>query len=414
MEAKRILLIGGNFYPEPTGIGKYNGEMIEWLAKHGFDCTVVTTYPYYPHWKLQSPYTRRWFWFNTEIRVTEGENTNYIKVYRCPHYVPKKPNGKKRILLDLSFALSALVKITHLLVKKKYDIVITVVPPFHLGLLGILYKRIKKAKFIYHVQDLQIEAARDLQMIKSERMLRSLFGMERYILDQADLISSISDGMIRKIAEKSQKEVQFFPNWSNIELFHPITDKTKLKERFGFAPGDKVVLYSGAIGEKQGLHCIIEAASALRDRSDLRFVICGSGPYKEKLMQMAQKKKLSNVVFLPLQPLDLFNDFLNMADVHLILQKAGASDLVMPSKLTNILAVGGLSIITAEPGSSLYDTVEKYGIGLLAPSEDSVALVESIEKALYDDHTVIRRNSREYAENFLSIDGILGRYFESV
>lgn len=414
MEAKRILLIGGNFYPEPTGIGKYNGEMIEWLAKHGFDCTVVTTYPYYPHWKLQSPYTRRWFWFNTEIRVTEGENTNYIKVYRCPHYVPKKPNGKKRILLDLSFALSALVKITHLLVKKKYDIVITVVPPFHLGLLGILYKRIKKAKFIYHVQDLQIEAARDLQMIKSERMLRSLFGMERYILDQADLISSISDGMIRKIAEKSQKEVQFFPNWSNIELFHPITDKTKLKERFGFAPGDKVVLYSGAIGEKQGLHCIIEAASALRDRSGLRFVICGSGPYKEKLMQMAQKKKLSNVVFLPLQPLDLFNDFLNMADVHLILQKAGASDLVMPSKLTNILAVGGLSIITAEPGSSLYDTVEKYGIGLLAPSEDSVALVESIEKALYDDHTVIRRNSREYAENFLSIDGILGRYFESV
>ena len=414
MEAKRILLIGGNFYPEPTGIGKYNGEMIEWLARHGFDCTVVTTYPYYPHWKLQSPYTRRWFWFNTEIRVTEGENTNYIKVYRCPHYVPKKPNGKKRILLDLSFALSALVKITHLLVKKKYDIVITVVPPFHLGLLGILYKRIKKAKFIYHVQDLQIEAARDLQMIKSERMLRSLFGMERYILDQADLISSISDGMIRKIEEKSQKEVQFFPNWSNIELFHPITDKTKLKERFGFAPGDKVVLYSGAIGEKQGLQCIIEAAAALRDQSDLRFVICGSGPYKEKLMQMAQKKKLDNVVFLPLQPLDLFNDFLNMADVHLILQKAGASDLVMPSKLTNILAVGGLSIITAEPGSSLYDTVEKYGIGLLAPSEDSVALVESIEKALYDDHSIIRRNSREYAENFLSIDGILGRYFESV
>src|SRR3954464_15004186 len=25
MQAKRILFIGGNYYPEPTGIGKYNG-----------------------------------------------------------------------------------------------------------------------------------------------------------------------------------------------------------------------------------------------------------------------------------------------------------------------------------------------------------------------------------------------------
>lgn len=419
MNTKRILLIGGNFYPEPTGIGKYNGEMIEWLARHGFDCTVVTTYPYYPHWKLQKPYTKRWFWFNKEVRIAEGENidgenTSYITVYRCPHYVPENPNGKKRMLLDLSFAASSLLKITHLLLKKKYDIVITVVPPFHLGLLGILYKRIKGAKFLYHVQDLQIEAARDLQMIKSQRMIRSLFGMERYIMDQADLISSISDGMIRKIEEKSRKEVQFFPNWSNIELFHPIEDKAALKRSFGFDAKDQIILYSGAIGEKQGLHCIIEAALALRNKEHFKFVICGSGPYKEKLMELAQRRNLGNVTFLPLQPLDLFNKFLNMADVHLILQKAGASDLVMPSKLTNILAVGGLSIITAEPGSSLYDTVEKNGIGLLVPSEDSASLARSIEKALCTDHSFIRKNSREYAENFLSIDGILSRYFESV
>jgi colanic acid biosynthesis glycosyl transferase WcaI len=40
-----ILLISPNFTPEPTGIGKVNGEMINWFAKNGFNCDVITVYP---------------------------------------------------------------------------------------------------------------------------------------------------------------------------------------------------------------------------------------------------------------------------------------------------------------------------------------------------------------------------------
>ena len=47
---KKVLLISQNFTPEPTGIGKYNGEMMNWLAVNGYDCSVITTYPYYPQW----------------------------------------------------------------------------------------------------------------------------------------------------------------------------------------------------------------------------------------------------------------------------------------------------------------------------------------------------------------------------
>jgi colanic acid biosynthesis glycosyl transferase WcaI len=411
MNTKRVLLIGGNFHPEPTGIGKYNGEMIDWLTRHEYDCTVVTTYPYYPHWKTQSPYTKRRFWYSKEMRVIGPGNTDCIKVHRCPHYVPERPSARKRILSDLSFSFTSLFKVLQLLLKKKYDIVLVVAPPFHLGFLAILYKRFRNAKFLYHVQDLQIEAARDLHMIKSRRILRSLFEMEGYIMANADMISSISEGMIRKITDKSQKKVHLFPNWSNMELFYPIADKGPLKKQFGFNPDHKIILYSGAIGEKQGLHCIIESAYALRHQPHVRFIICGTGPYKEKLVQLAGD--LDNVIFLPLQPLDEFNEFLNMADVHLVLQKARASDLVMPSKMANILAVGGLSIVTAEPGSSLYDMVENHQIGLLAPSEEAASLSEIIEKALSQDHSDIHRNSRKYAEDFLSIDGILSRYFDA-
>ncbi|RYZ24697.1 MAG: colanic acid biosynthesis glycosyltransferase WcaI, partial [Chitinophagaceae bacterium] len=94
-ECKRILLIGGNFSPEPTGIGKYNGEMINWLAANGYDCTVITTYPYYPHWKIQSDYKKASSWYTKESIQTAGRKT--VTVFRCPHYVPNNPTGLRRI-----------------------------------------------------------------------------------------------------------------------------------------------------------------------------------------------------------------------------------------------------------------------------------------------------------------------------
>lgn len=80
---KNILLISHNFSPEPTGIGKYNGEMIDWLAKNGYDCTVVTTYPYYPYWKVQPPYKNRWY--KKEI-INYPQSNSLLTVYRCPSY----------------------------------------------------------------------------------------------------------------------------------------------------------------------------------------------------------------------------------------------------------------------------------------------------------------------------------------
>ena len=411
--SKRLLLIGGNFSPEPTGIGKYNGEMIKWLAAGGYDCTVITSYPYYPEWKVQPPYDKHKNWYKKEVIESNGQGGK-ITVYRCPQYVPDKPTGKKRIMLDFSFAVSAFFKVLQLLPRKKFDVVISVVPPFHLGLLAVLYKKFRGAKFLYHIQDMQIEAARDLNMIKSPKVIKALFGLERYIFKNADMVSSISDGMMRKIQEKAGKDIFFFPNWVDVSLFHPIEDRIKLKTEYGFDINDKIVLYSGAIGEKQGLESILKTADTLRADQQLKFLICGSGPYKEKLMADATALGLSNVIFFPLQPFEKFNHFLNMADVHLVIQKGNASDLVMPSKLTTILAVGGLALITANDGTSLHDLVKKHNMGILVNAEDQQALTDGIVRAMADNAAELARNGRLYAENHLSVGKIMSRFEEAV
>jgi len=410
---KRILFIGYNFSPELTGIGKYSGEMMHWLADKGHDIIVLTAYPYYPHWKVQEPYRKNRFWYRKEVR--QYESGGRLHVLRCPMYIPQNPSGLKRMLLDSSFSVTALSAMLPMLFQKKYDWVITVAPSFQFGLLGILYKKIKRAKHLYHIQDLQIEAAQDLGLIRSKNLLKMLYSTESYIFKKTDVISSISEGMIARIEEKAQKPLVFFPNWTETDSFFPIKNRAPLKDQFGFDVDDWVVLYSGAIGEKQGLEAILHAANALRVYKKLRFVICGTGPYKEVLKNKTAQMKLDNVRFLPLQPKEKFNAFLNMADLHLVIQKAKASDLVMPSKLTTILAVGGLALVTANSDSSLYSIVNKYQMGLLVAAENQEALNEGILKAFQNqENALVRQAARRYAEEYLAIDKIMQSFDEQL
>ncbi|MCU7547505.1 WcaI family glycosyltransferase [Chitinophagaceae bacterium LB-8] len=404
---KRLLLIGGNFTPEQTGIGKYNGEMINWFSNRGYDCTVITTSPYYPQWKVQQPYSNKWY----KKEVIKG-NSSDITVYRCPQYVPGQPSGLKRLIQEVSFNLSSLLSVLRILAKKKFDYVVTVVPPFYLGLHAVLYRKLRGAKFLYHVQDLQIDAAKELNMIQSEGLINTLFNVEKYILKNADVVSAVSTGMIRKMKEKTMKDVVFSPNWVDLKNFYPLTGKGKLKHQFGFAEDDKIILYSGAIGEKQGLEMILTSASKLKAHKNLKFVICGTGPYKDILEATAIQERLDNICFFPLQHLDGFNAFLNMADVHLVIQKKGASDLVMPSKLNNILAVGGLVLVTANPGSSLYQVVDENNIGILVEPENEVEFTKALIRICSMEHSEIKQNARKYVEDHLSMDEVLSRFIK--
>jgi colanic acid biosynthesis glycosyl transferase WcaI len=377
--------------------------MMNWLAQQGYDCTVVTTYPYYPQWKIEKEYKRRSYWYSRE----QKEN---VQVHRCPHYVPSTPGGIKRMMLDLTFTVSAFFKILQLACGRRREIVMVVAPPFVPGFLGVIYKWLRGAKLVYHVQDLQIEAARDLQMVRSKKIIRLLFGMERFILKRTDQLSSISTGMVKKMEAKTGRDIVFFPNWSDTTRFFPLADKDLLKEQFGFSQADKILLYSGAIGEKQGLDILLHAAGSLKELPELKFIICGTGPYKENLQAMANEMGLDNVHFLSLQPAEKLNHFLNMADVHLVIQKADASDLVMPSKLTNILAVGGLAVVTAVPGTSLFDEINDHQMGIVAESENIASFVDAVKRSITTDCSQLKHNARKYAENYLSIEKVMQRF----
>lgn len=415
MKKKKILLIGHNFSPELVGMGKYNGEMIDWLSCNGYDCTVITSFPYYPFWKVQAPYTKT-HWYKKEIKHYTDSNST-LTIYRCPTYIPKNPTGKQRTIQDFSFILSKFFVISKFIAtNRKFDLIITVAPPFHLAYLGLMLRNMTGGKLLYHVQDLQIEAARDLKLFSNKNVLSMLFRTERKILKSADYVSSISKGMINKIKAKLDREVIFFPNWVDTNYFFPLTTpREQLKIKWGYNPDDIIYLYSGAIGVKQGLEAILIIAEELTESESIKFVICSSGPYNDQLAEEAQLRGLKNISFLSVQPIESFNELLNLADLHLVIQKANAGDLVMPSKLTTILAVGGASIITAAKGTSLYEMVNDHNFGyIVEPGNHELLTKQILQIKLDADLDKKRENARNYAVKYLNIDKVMTDFVNEV
>ncbi|MFD2963932.1 MULTISPECIES: WcaI family glycosyltransferase [Olivibacter] len=392
-----------NYAPELTGIGKYTGEMGSWFAQRGHKVAVVTAMPYYPEWRVHKDYSKRGW---------HKEIIDNAEVFRVPIYVPKNVNSVKRIIHELSFIVSVFPIWFTFLFKRKYDIVVNINPPFHLGLYPFLYSKLRNAKLVTHIQDLQIDAAKDLQMIKNKALLNFMFKFEKSLLQRSDMVTSISIGMRRKIIAKQVPEDKFrmFPNWVDSKVITPLSQRESLRIEWGIPFSDKVILYAGNLGEKQGLESIITIAERLKNLTNVHFVIVGSGAGREKLEGLAIGKGLSNVKFFPLQPYEKLSALLASADLHLVLQKKSASDLVMPSKLTSILASGGCAIVTAIPGSSLYDVIHENTLGILTEPENEEALMAGILTALNSDLKKYRDNARNYAATNLDKNQILTRF----
>jgi colanic acid biosynthesis glycosyl transferase WcaI len=397
----KILICSLNFAPEPTGIGKYSGEMAAWLAAHGHEVRAVVAPPYYPQWQVDPSY--RWPPFRRE-------EWNGVDVWRAPLWVPKLPGGGARIVHLLSFAFTSFPVMLFQMFWQP-DLVISIAPAFFCAPAALVTARLCGARAWLHMQDFEADIAFRMKLLKGALLQRTILRMESWILRRFDSVSSISGRMVHKLLEKGvpPERVQFFPNWVDIGHIRPTSSSGSYRSQLGIAADAIVVLYSGTLGNKQGLMVVPATAARLAARNDIVFVVCGDGVMKPELE--AACAGLSNTRFIPLQPFERLGDLLCMADIHLLPQSLGAEDLVLPSKLSGMLASGRPVIATCQSGTELDTVVSTCGI--VVPPEDSAALADAICR-LADDPTLrthLGRCARAYAEDNFDRDIVLERIF---
>ncbi|WP_337082194.1 colanic acid biosynthesis fucosyltransferase WcaI [Escherichia coli] len=404
----KILVYGINYSPELTGIGKYTGEMVEWMVQQGHEVRVITAPPYYPEWQVGAKYS------SWRYRRENGDAT----VWRCPLYVPKQPSTLKRLIHLGSFALSSFFP---LMAQRRWkpDRIIGVVPTLFCTPGMRLLAKLSCARTLLHIQDYEVDAMLGLGMAgngRAGKVAKLASAFERSGLHNVDNVSTISRSMMNKACEKgvAPEKVIFFPNWSEVSRFRevPETLVMALRQRLGLPDERKIILYSGNIGEKQGLESVITAAEQLREQPWL-FAIVGQGGGKARLEKMVSERGLDNVKFLPLQSYEDLPALLAIGDCHLVIQKRGAADAVLPSKLTNILAVGGNAVITAEPQTELGQLcLDNPGIAVCVTPESVPSLVDGIKQAL----KMPKRNTvaRAWAERSLDKEHVLNQFIADI
>lgn len=400
----RVLLYGLNFWPELTGVGKYTGEMAQWLAKGGHAVQVVTAPPYYPDWQVPASYSaaryQRQVW-------AQGEG---VHITRCPLWVPAKVSTMRRLLHLASFALASLPALWRAL-RTRPDVLMVMLPTLFAAPGALLIARLWRVPTWVHVQDFEVDAMFDLGMGAGGGLARRLAAaVESALLAGFDRASSITPNMVARLAAKGVPAGRCveFPNWVDLAAVFPLTGPNVFRAQLGVADDDVLVLYAGNMGEKQGLDLVIDAARALAGHPKIRFVLAGSGAARTRLERDALG--LANVVWLPLQPMDKLNDLLNAADIHVLPQRADAADLVMPSKLTGMLASGRATVGTAAFNTQLGQVLDVAG-RRVNPG-DLPALVQALCDLAHDTpgRRQLGQQARVYAEQHLGLDAILGRF----
>ncbi len=395
----RILIYGLNYAPELTGIGKYTGEMASWLAARGHEVRVVTAPPYYPAWRIRDDYR------NTMYRTERvaGEPV----VFRTPLYVPEKPSGTKRVAHLFSFMLGSLPVMLRQIFWSP-EIVWTVEPTFFGAPLALFTAFAAGAESWLHVQDFEVDAAFDLGLLPAKGPVHTFaLWLERLFTGSFARVSSISAKMVERAVAKGMapQRTVLFPNWVDVDAIHPqAIEGNPFRRELGLE-GRLVLLYSGNMGNKQGLELLAPLARAFADDRRVHFLFCGDGAFRPQLEVLVGG--LPNVTLLPLQPFSRLNDLLNAADIHLLPQRAGAADLVMPSKLTGMLSSGRPVIATADAGTQVAHVVA--GRGLVVPAEQPEALYQAVRR-LIDDSALrveLGQAARRYAVEHLGKEQVL-------
>jgi colanic acid biosynthesis glycosyl transferase WcaI len=404
----RILIHGINFHPESAGVGKYTGEMADWLAAAGHEVRVITAPPSFPQWRVTPGY-RAWRYDWQPL----PSQPRKMEVCRCPIWVPSDPKGLKRVLHLASFALSSL-PIMLWQIRWHPDLVLLVEPTFCCAPQVLLSARLSGAKSWLHIQDFEIDAAFELGDLTSSRGQALAHAFERWLLRKFDRVSAISGQMVGRLKLKGvdPSRCMHFPNWVDTKVIYPLPRPSSFRHELGIPENVVVALYSGSMGKKQGLDLLVDAARQLSHVTDLRFVFCGDGSYRQVFVEKA--RGLTNVDILPFQPPERLNELLNLANIHLLPQRAGAAGLVMPSKLTGMLASGRPVLATATEGTELATALR--GRGIAVSPGDLDAFASALFELASDSDLRLRlgNEARRYALSHLNRDEILHRFERSM
>jgi colanic acid biosynthesis glycosyl transferase WcaI len=392
-----VLIVGSSYAPEETGIAPYTTGLAEHLVERGHAVTVVTGMPSYPQWRVYPEYRGL-------LRTTERRGG--VEVRRIRGYIPQKQSTVRRGLFEASFLLGALSALR----VPRPDVLLGVMPALSGGVVARIAARRFDRPYGLVFQDLTGPAAGQSGIAGGGHAARPISAVEGWAARGATAIGVIAEGFrpYLQLLGVDPARIRRVRNWMHVEP--PRVDRAATRRRLDLPMDAVICLHAGNMGYKQGLGNVVECARlAVQADPRLLFVLMGDGNQRPQLVDLAQRYRLPNLRFLPIQPPELFSSVLAAADLLLVNQRASVTNMSLPGKLTSYFASGRPVVAAVAPDSETAREIRDTGAGMLVAPDQPSRLLEALRDLAGDRPRQERFGAagRRYASTALSADHAL-------
>lgn len=405
-ERKKLLVYAHYYYPDVASTGQILKELCEGLKKN-FDITVICVVPSYTG-KIDENYKKVKYYF---------ENINDIKVIRVRVPEFSKENKKSRIVNLLAYFFRAIFATFK---SGKQDYVFSISqPPILGGILGVIGKYIKSAKFIYNIQDFNPEQAMAIGYAKNKLLLGFVMWLDKLSCRLSNKVivvgRDMQETLKNRFKNKKAPDNTFINNWINEKEIYPLpSDNEKVLEfkRKYDLENKTVIMYSGNIGLYYDLENIIQVIGRFKERKDVVFAFVGDGTVKQNLVDYVNGNDLTNVKFIPYQAKEDLNYSLNAGDIHWVVNAKGIKGVSVPSKLYGVMAAGKTVLGVLEEGSEARLIIEECGCGVCIEPGQYDVIYEKIIDILneIENYKKMGFKGKEYVDKFIKKDVAIEKY----
>jgi colanic acid biosynthesis glycosyl transferase WcaI len=392
---KRVLVVGINYWPEPTGIAPYTTGMAEYLADHGAKVTVLTGVPHYPQWRVPASYRRR---------LLTRERRRGVDVLRLWHMVPGEMTAFRRTGYELTFLAHAVLRG----LRERPDLVLASTPALSGAIAAATVSRRVGSPLTIVVQDLTALATQQTGIKGGARVTAAGARLEGAALRAATTVAVVSDSFIPAVRAYgvAESRIALLRNWTHITPAKMTRDEARA--RLGWPIDEFLAVHTGNIGLKQDLGNLVEAAR-LMPRSSVLAVVVGDGSQRQSLEDQA--RGLRNVRFARLFDDELYPVVLAAADILLVNERPSVGEMSLPSKLTSYLAAGRpIVAAVSDGGAAQQELLRTGGAACTIPPGDPAGLAASLAALALDSgqRDAMGAAGRAYAVRNLGSERSLG------
>ena len=407
---KRLLVYAHYYYPDVASTGQILAELCEGLIKD-FEITVICVVPSYTG-KIDEQYKKQRFYF---------ENHNGVKIVRVRVPEFDKTNKLSRIKNISCYFINSILATFKV---GKQDLVYSISqPPILGGILGMIGKIIKRAKFVYNIQDFNPEQVEVVGFSKSPMLIKLAKMFDKFSCKCSDCVIIVGRDMQKNLEQRFKgKKVPnnvVINNWINEEEIYPLASEhervQQFKEQYGLQ--DKfVIMYSGNIGLYYDLENIIKVIAEFKEREDVVFAFVGDGTVKKQIEEYSTANRLTNVIFIPYQRKEDLIYSLNAADVHLVTNQKGIKGVSVPSKIYGVMATGKAILGVLEKGSEAELLISNSQCGITVEPQDYDEIKKAIDSLLQQKQQMaqIGIRGRAYLDKHLKKEISVNKYAETL